>query len=50
MILDHQKRFAENEEKREQLKRQWNNRHIQSNSTLGGGVAGANRRMNQLNQ
>jgi tryptophanyl-tRNA synthetase len=34
MILEHQRRFSENEERREQLKRQWNNRHYMSNSNL----------------
>ena len=33
MILEHQRRFQENEEKREQLKKQWNNRHYNTSNT-----------------
>jgi hypothetical protein len=33
MILDHQKRYIENEEKRETLKRQWNSRHHTTTSS-----------------
>ena len=43
MILDHQKRFTENEEKREVLKNQWNNRAYNSTSTLHGGGSGPRR-------
>ena len=42
MILEHQKRIADNDENRDALKKQWNNRHFMSsqnnnNNSLGGG-------------